>query len=823
MQQYWEVKEQHPDKLILFRMGDFFEMFHDDAVIAAPILNIALTQRNKKSNDETPMCGVPHHSIATPISKLLKAGHKVAICDQLEDPKQAKGLVKRGVTQVLTPGMVFDSETLNGESHNYITSFDNDTVAFAETSTGEVFYFNSDSVKTHVEYIRLIGPVEIVFGKKQKESFASLFSHCSAHASECNGISSSLPDRFQNSPESVQRLVTYIQTMQGDDILLGMRSPEKRGQERVLKLSERVVQHLELFENYRGSAEGTLFESIRRTKTSAGARLLKQWLKFPLVDSGKISLRWDRVEHWQRDIGALKSVRSLFSKMGDIERRLGKIAGRQGGPKDVVALADSLEQGLGLSNVNLCRSLSESDLSVAKSVLAKIRKTIEDEPPQQFKNGGVIRRGVHPQLDEYIDLSENSKQLLLEMEQKEREAHEIPSLKIKYNNVFGYFIEVTNTHKDKVPSHYKRKQTLTNAERYVTQELHELEGKILGALSKRVELENEIFSEVRQYIIKHHLDLLNVAQLWAEIDVLSSFAWVALEYNYCRPTLVDSGIDLVGSRHPVVEQSVKVPFVSNDISIKQGHCILLTGPNMAGKSTVMRQVALTVILAQIGSFVPASSAEVQLYHSIFTRVGASDFLSEGLSTFMVEMVEAADILQDSGSQSLVVMDEIGRGTSTYDGMSLAQSILEFLVEQKQSTVLFATHYHELTRMESRFQQIHNMHMSIKDKDGEVMFLHTLVDGAANRSYGIQVARLAGLPRSVTRRAQKLLEKMESFNAPSSQQMTLLEVEDVEPVIENESIPENLLNLIENIKNTSIQSMTPLEAINKIAEWQRDLS
>ncbi|MCB0390480.1 MAG: DNA mismatch repair protein MutS, partial [Bdellovibrionales bacterium] len=631
---------------------------------------------------------------------------------------------------------------------------------------------------------------------------------------------------WQNTELSQQKIMAYLKYMHNDSLLEIIDSFEERSLTKKMHLSPTVIRHLEIFKNYRGGQEGSLFYYLNRCKTSSGARLLKSWLQLPLADLKTIYKRQQQVTKWHNNSSDLKELRKILSGMGDVERRLGKLSNPNCNPLDLVSLADSLQTGLML--LPLCKDLNvkNSDVEVAQGVEVKIRQTIADEPPTNFKNGGVIRKGFSEALDELISYAENSQKLILNMEAREREQTGIPSLKIRYNNIFGYYIEVTKTHNDKVPDHYKRKQTLTNAERYLTQELQEVEEKVLSSRTKRLELEEKIFRALVQEIIQSLHPLMRLAKVWAELDVYSSLAWLALERNYVCPQLNEKNIlDLKSSRHPVVEQSVDRPFVSNDIYLGPEECLLLTGPNMAGKSTLMRQVALASIMAQIGGFVAASAANLPIYEHIFTRIGASDFLSEGLSTFMVEMQETSEMLRQASSCSLVILDEVGRGTSTYDGMSLAQAILEHLSADIKCHTFFATHYHELTHLSRKFPNIKNAHMSIKEESGEIHFLHTLVPGPANKSYGIQVARLAGLPTKVTKRAAKVLSQLELDPQLATQtQMSLLEnISQMDDVTEMDSgLSDDLKNLFEEIKSTSIQQMTPLEALNVIASWQSRL-
>lgn len=827
MQQYWEIKREHTDKILLFRMGDFYEMFHDDAKVAAPILNIALTSRNKKAEDETPMCGVPHHSIAGPIGKLLAAGHKVAICDQLEDPAEAKGIVKRGVTRVLSPGMVYEPESLAELKSNYVAAYDEVTVSFLEASTGECFFYRTRDQKEKNEVLSRMVPAEIILTRSQMAEFFGV--NFEAHVSEFDLVESSWPERFQNIPDSAKRLLTYATHMQGVKVLSILKEFEERNLSEHMILGANVIRHLEVFQSYRADDRGSLFHSINRTKTSAGARELKSWLQLPLIKKDKIEDRQNNVEEWTRKPLDLKLLRQTLGQMGDIERRLAKVAYANCHVRDLLALAQSLRVGLAVSP--FCANVQPADIQVAEELVQKIEATLVEDAPLNMKAGGFIRIGVSAELDELIELAENSQKRLLDLESREREATQISSLKVRYNNVFGYYIEVTNAHKDKVPDHYKRKQTLTNAERYVTQELNELESKILSGREKRVQLEDVIFQNLRDQVLKLGPRILLLAQKWSELDVVSSLAWLALEQKYVRPLFSqEAELYLEGSRHPVVEQEVKRTFVPNTIRLSFGECLLLTGPNMAGKSTLMRQVAVTSLLAQIGSFVPANAARLPIFEQIFTRIGASDSLSEGLSTFMVEMKETAEMLGGAGPKTLVVLDEVGRGTSTYDGMSLAQAILEYLVQEAKSMTLFATHYHEITRLADVHDSIHNAHMSVQERGHEIHFLYTLQLGPANKSYGIQVARLAGLPERVVTRANQLLSTHEEKTGemikadPSIGPDSLAEFNHS---VRNYSLDDRsydlAMALIEQIKTFSTLEASPLQALNQIAKWQQDLS
>ncbi|MGE3680781.1 MAG: DNA mismatch repair protein MutS [Bdellovibrionales bacterium] len=810
MQQYWEIKSQHPDKVVLFRMGDFFEMFHEDAETAAPILNIALTQRNKRAADSTKMCGVPHHSIAAPIAKLLQAGHKVAICDQIEDPAQAKGIVKRAVTRVLTPGMVYDPDTLDELNANYMAAYDKDRLAFADLTTGEAFYYEIGGEIEREELLALLCPVELILTRQQVQERSRRPFTFQAVVSE-----------FSDGTTGLERLIRYIESQQGPEVPKGLSPFEARRRQSHLRVSATTLRHLEVFENSRGGREGTLFAAINRARTSAGARLLKSWLTSPLLDGTEIQRRQDEIQMWRQSADVLKTFRQQLSALGDVERRLGKVHASTFNARELLSLAQSVQVGRALWELHPRRSGMSKSFETCVELARRIESTLCDEPPLGVREGGIIREGVVKELDELIRLTQNSQKLLLELESRERESTAIPSLKVRYNNVFGFYIEITKTHTHKAPSHYRRKQTLTNAERYTTDELDALEEKVLSARSKRDQLEYEIFCQLRQEVVALTPDLLRLAREWTRWDVLSALAWLSLERRYSCPQFSAEGrLHLELCRHPVVEQTLNSGFTPNTIDLKEGEGLLLTGPNMAGKSTLMRQVALIALMAQLGSFVPAENALLPLFEEIFTRIGASDALNEGLSTFMVEMSETSQILKRVNSRSLVIMDEIGRGTSTYDGLSLAQAILEYILSEKRPYLLFATHYHELTGLSRIFPQLHNAHMSVEEKGGQIQFLHTLRPGPANRSYGIHVARLAGLPSAVTSRANQILK---SFEGQTGMQLSFTDRLTAAPEAEESMELTPLPPWLEEVKHLNLSQMTPLEALNKLFEWQREVS
>lgn len=825
MKQFWDIKSLHQDKILLFRMGDFFEMFYDDAVKAAPILGITLTQRNKKSEDQTPMCGVPHHSIGGQINKLLSAGLKVAICDQIEDPKLAKGLVKRAVTRILTPGMVYDSDTLESTQSHYISGLDKQSVSFIDSTTGESFYFLVADLSQQLKLIQILPVAELVLDEATWTE------------AELELIKKALPlvtnfkvEQAKAEPVSADLLKQYVLSLADDKIQNVLQPFVQRETEHRLNLSTQTLRHLEIFSTYKGDEQGSLFQAINRTKTSSGARLLRQWILFPLRNKQSIEKRFDLIHFFREDMYLLKKLREILSGMGDIERRMSKIAQPQCNARDLTSLAASVSYALDALDKSQNILKAQINVETLNALVEEIKRTVLEDAPLTLKQGFIIQKGVSSELDELIELSTNAQSHIEKLEAKEKEATGINSLKIRYNNVFGFYIEITHLHKDKVPSHYQRKQTLANAERFCTDELIELEKKVLSAQTKRNDLEYAIFDALRNKVLTTASELLKLASYCAELDVLSGLSWLSLEESYCRPVFSNQGeLKITQSRHPVVEQFQRGKFIANNIHLDKNDCYLITGPNMAGKSTLMRQVALTALLAQMGSYVPATEATLPLYDSIFTRIGASDQLSEGLSTFMVEMIETATMLKQATPNSLLILDEVGRGTATFDGMCLAQSILEHILNDVKAQVFFATHYHELTSMDQVFSQVKNVHMKIHDNGGIIEFLHILNHGPAGQSYGVHVAELAGLPKAITERAKLLLHDLENKNhvkvvekviekpAPSAKATNQLSLFD-KPVIDPKAEA-----LMEELKRLSISNTSPLQALNQIAKWQEALN
>lgn len=814
MKQYWEIKSIHQDKIVFFRMGDFYELFYDDATTAAPLLGITLTQRNKKSEDQTPMCGMPHHSIANYINKLLALGHKVALCDQIEDPKLAKGLVKRAITRILTPGMVYDPETLDATQSNYMCSIDEESISFVDVSTGECFYYLSELWNEKIRLLKALPVVEVVVSSDLKNRFDDIQLLISEFAFELENKS--------ELPKSALRLLKYIESLSQSVVIQTLRPFVQRDLSHRMKLGQKTIRHLEIFENYQGQSTGSFFDVINKTKTSSGARLLRQNILFPLRSEKEILSRQSIVQKFKEHLFELKKTREHLASVGDLERRFSKLTLPQVNARDLFSLSESLKASMAALEVSQ-KLFTEIKFPQVIQLVEDIQKTLHPEAPLSVKQGHIINRGVSVRLDELIDLSTNSQKILQDLETRERELTGISSLKIRYNNVFGYYIEVTNTHKDKAPDRYQRKQTLATAERFTTDELTELEKKVITAQTQRNDLEFEIFEKLKNQILSLSSEVLQISKLTSELDFYTSLAWLSLEKSYSTPIFSKKReLQLIESRHPVVENFRAKDFVANTVQLSPSQTLMITGPNMAGKSTLMRQVSLIALLAQIGSDVPCQEALLPLYDSILTRIGASDQLSEGLSTFMVEMTETAELLAEATNNSLLIIDEIGRGTATFDGMCLAQSILEYLVQKVQSHTFFATHYHELTDLENKYPgQIKNAHLKIKDLKDKIEFLYVLTPGSAGKSYGIQVAELAGLPKEVTELAKKLLHKMEGdalvIEKSKSEPSVVSAQASFFDAINNQSHQK----FIQELEKFEVMKSSPLEALNQISKWKSE--
>ena len=747
MVQYKDIKDRYPDSILMFQMGDFYEMFYEDANVSSSVLGITLTTRDKSKKTKVPMCGVPLTSLGTSVKKLLDSNLKVAVCDQVETPQLAKGIVKREVTKLLTPGMVFDPETLDGTKQNYIAAFDDKTVSFIDPSTGDNFYYEVTGIAQVRSLFDTYKPVEFVASKDQKKfTFKNVF--VSNFDSEVPNLDRDKYTCDNEEVASTKRLLGYIWSMKHATSTL--KPLLKRGVT-YMGLQSNTRQHLEFFKTYNNDVRGSLFHTINKTKTPGGARKLREFLNFPLVQEDLIQRRHDKVEEYLNNKPSLGLLRKYLSGVGEIERKLIKICSGSYLPKDFISIASSLSKALEIFKIQNFKHRHEETL---QKIIDTIFQTIEIDFCGNMKDGGFIKPESSTKLSNLIDSDRGASNRIKMLEKREREILGISSLRVKYNSIFGYYIEVTNTHRNKIPDHYIRKQTLVNSERYTILELKKIEEMVLLAKSKRVELELKMLEDLRILLHDNARILMEVSDLISRVDVFSSLAWLALENNYVKPNLSNDKICVVNLRHPVVELFSEAPFVPNTIKMDRSGCMLITGPNMAGKSTVMRQFAICSILNQMGSFVPASSATLCVFDKLYTRIGASDSLSEGLSTFMVEMKETASMLDGATSRSLLVLDEIGRGTSTFDGMSLAQAILEHLVGKVRATTFFATHYHELT---SKVEGVINKHMGVEESGQNIRFLYTLLDGVCSKSYGIEVAKLAGVPAEVTSRANEILK------------------------------------------------------------------
>lgn len=859
MRQYLEIKSRHPESILFFRMGDFYEMFLDDALIAARILDIALTSRNKGSADEIPFCGVPFHSAQPYIARLIEAGHRVAICEQVEDPKQAKGIVKRDVVKVVTPALVTESESLTPDENSYLLAVcqlgERWGCAWLDLSTGEFKVAEEESITGAAALLAAITPRELLLADSMRKELPEELSllhgerprstvadwvldkdYCSGLVCTRFGIAS--PEAFGLDGLTPALLASgmvlhYLQENR-HAALPHLRDISVIRRNDFLALDPATRRNLELTTTMSdGKKAGSLLGCLDRTATAMGARTLKQWLSYPLVQVEPIRRRLSAVEELVEQGLLRDQLVGQLKGMHDLERLNGRISMAGAGGRDLRSLFDSLERIPGLKDAlteaqsRLMTSLRDQ-LDLLEDIRCLINQAIAPTPPFSLREGGIIADGYHAELDELRSISREGKGYIARLEAQERERTGISSLKIRYNKVFGYYIEVTKTHLANVPADYIRRQTVATGERYITEELKNYEEKVLGAEDRICELEYQLFQQVRETVAAAGARISRTAGAVASLDVLLSLASVAVERSYCKPTINDSDqLEIIEGRHPVVEaMSLNERFVPNDTRLdgEANQILMITGPNMAGKSTYMRQVALITLMAQAGSFVPASSAIIGIADRIFTRVGAGDNLAKGQSTFMVEMMETAHILRSASNRSLVVLDEIGRGTSTFDGLSIAWAVAEFLHDDQtcRPRTLFATHYHELADLAATRERITNLTVAVKEWNDQVIFLRTIIPGAASHSYGIQVARLAGMPREVIDRAKEVLKTLEEG-----------EFEQGAPRLSKSSIApppkeagqfalfeqqEDLLR--QRLKKLNINTMTPLEALNLLDELKR---
>jgi DNA mismatch repair protein MutS len=853
MKQYNEIKRKYPDACLLFRVGDFYETFGEDAVRASKILGIVLTKRGAGSETETALAGFPHHSLNTYLPKLVKAGLRVAICDQLEDPKMTKTIVKRGVTELVTPGVSMNDEVLQSKSNNFLASIyfgkKNIGVSFLDISTGEFL-----TAQGNDEYIDKLlqnfQPSEVLIPKENKSNFKETFGE--------DFHNFYLEDWVFKEDYAIETLTNHFQTnslkgfgiedlsegiIASGAILYYLSETQHNKRQHITAISRIAedayvwmdrftIRNLELYHSYNPNAV-TLLDVIDKTLSPMGSRLLKRWLALPLKDIHKIRNRHEVVTYLKENQAVLKSIQTQIKQISDLERLISKIATGKVSPREVVYLKESLDaiipiKTLALQSPQEAVKIIGDSLHSCDLLREKIKTTLNQDAPVAISKGNAIAKGINEELDDLRAISTSGKEFLEGIEKRESLATGISSLKISFNNVFGYYIEVRNLHKDKVPQEWIRKQTLVNAERYITEELKEYETKILGAEEKIQKIESDLFEQLVAWIATYIKPVQLNANLVAQLDCLTSFTQLAIENKYVCPDLDESHeLEIKNGRHPVIEKQlpVGVPYIANDVFLDREtqQLIMITGPNMSGKSAILRQTALIVLLAQMGSFVPADSLRMGIVDKIFTRVGASDNISMGESTFMVEMNETASILNNISNRSLVLLDEIGRGTSTYDGISIAWAIAEFLHEHpSKPKTLFATHYHELNEMSDLLPRIQNFNVSVKELKDTVLFIRKLVKGGSAHSFGIHVAKMAGMPQTVILKAQKLLKKLEKDH--SGDALTGIKQEKEEMQMSFFNLDDPLLEEIkEEILNLDINTLTPIEAMMKLNEIKRMLT
>lgn len=860
MKQYFKIKNEYPDEFLFFRLGDFYELFYEDAVEVAQLLEITLTSRNKNAEEPIPMAGVPHHSAQSYIDRLIELGHKVAICEQVEDPKETKGMVKREVVQVITPGTVMQGDVVNEKENNYLAAIleknADYALSYVDLTTGElkatklaskaeifseisalevkeVLFFEGESTKLRAELERHFGTVFSYLSKDDQSMDREMFEQ----------VTEQLEDELLL--EVLSLLLHYLAKTQMRS-LDHLQLAKSYDSNHYLRQTSEVRRNLELTTSLRDhTRKGTLLSVMDQTKTAMGGRLLKTWLDKPLVNQLAINKRQDLVENMLNHFFERTDLNEVLTKVYDLERLAGRIAYGSVNARDLIQLKQSLEQIpmlieiISLMNVDQSWDEILSNLDPVSEVTELIQQAIKEEPPLLISEGEIIKDSFNEDLDRYRDAMTNGKQWLAELEIKERKATGIGNLKIGFNKVFGYFIEITKGNLDKLEEgRYERKQTLTNSERFITPELKEMESTILEAEEKSQALEYELFIEVREEVKKEIKRIQKLAQLVAKIDVLQSFAQISEDNDYTRPSFHDDSrdVEIVEGRHPVVEDVMEEhEYVPNDVYLKDDVDILLiTGPNMSGKSTYMRQVALIIIMAQMGCFVPADKVSLPIFDQIFARIGAMDDLISGQSTFMVEMTETNQAIANATSNSLLLFDEIGRGTATYDGMALAEAVIEYVHDKVGAKTLFSTHYHELTALEDRLEGLLNVHVGAVQEDGNLVFLYKVSPGSADESYGIQVAKLAGLPKTLLKRASSILEKLEnknknldSLSEPNQMNEKVEELE--EEIAENDQL--TLFNnswtaeeaaVLKELKTVDLMNLTPLEAMELLNHLQNNI-
>lgn len=856
MKQYNEIKQQHPDAVLLFRVGDFYETFSDDAITASEILGITLTRRANGAAQFVELAGFPHHALDTYLPKLVRAGKRVAICDQLEDPKLTKTIVKRGITELVTPGVSINDNVLNHKENNFLAavySANGKTfgISFLDISTGEFLTTEGNKDETD-KLLSSFSPKEILIerGSKRKlgEYFGSdyfffelddwIFTDDAARERLLNHFNTKNLKGFgvQHLPLGIiasGAVLHYLDITQHTQIS-HITSLRQLDESRYVRLDKFTVRSLELISTINEGGK-SLLDILDKTISPMGSRMLRRWMVFPLKDIRPIEERLDVVENFFRETALKELLEEKLSLIGDLERIISKAAVGRISPREVVQLKVALTaiepvREAFLSSENAGLQEMGRKLDPCFVIRDRIEREIFPDPPALLNKGGVIKKGVNGQLDELREIAYSGKDYLLQLQQRKSTETGIPSLKIAFNNVFGYYIEVRNTHKDKVPETWIRKQTLVSAERYITEELKEYEEKILGAEEKIVSLETQLYNALVESLIEYIPTIQGNATVMARADCLLSFAKIARENKYIRPEINESdAIDIKSGRHPVIEKQLPhdEPYIANDVYLDRDsqQIIIITGPNMAGKSALLRQTALITIMAQIGSFVPAESAKIGLVDKIFTRVGASDNISLGESTFMVEMNEAANIINNISERSLVLFDELGRGTSTYDGISIAWSIVEYIHEhpRAKAKTLFATHYHELNEMEKSFKRIKNYNVAVKEIDNKVIFLRKLVPGESEHSFGIHVAKMAGMPQSITKRSEAILEQMETANRRQGIKKPIKDIVEKREGYQLSffQLDDPVLSQVrDEILNLDVNNLTPIEALNKLNEIKK---
>lgn len=865
MKQYNSFKVKYPDAILLFRVGDFYETFSTDAITASKVLGITLTSRNNGSSMQE-LAGFPHHALDTYLPKLVRAGYRVAVCDQLEDPKLAKGIVKRGITEIVTPGVAMNDNVLENRENNYLCAVHQISsaagVAFLDISTGE-FLLGEGPVEYVDRMLATFKPKEVLFEKGKRQMFVESYgTHWLTYPfDDWAFVTSSAQERltkhFQTQSlkgfgvqecelgtTAAGAIMHYLDLTQHDK-LSHINTISRIEGENYVWLDKFTIRNLELFPTSLDGAK-SLVDILDETLTPMGSRLLKRWVSLPLKDKASIERRHDIVEYLSSNCSFADVVETSLRSIGDLERLVGKIAGARITPREIIQLKRALEAVSPVKAscvTSACDPLNAMGVSLdaCLTTIKRIKQTIMPEPATNISKGGVIAKGVSAELDELRELSVSNKEYLANMQDRLSNETGITSLKVGFNNVFGYYIEVRNTHKDKVPTDWIRKQTLAQAERYITEELKEYETKILTAEERILAIEAELYNELQMFLISSLQPIKSNAAILSELDVLYSFCQVARTNNYCRPVINnDDVLTIRDGRHPVIEKLLPEgeSYIANDVCLDcdNNQIIIITGPNMAGKSALLRQTALIVLMGQIGSFVPAASAEIGIVDKIFTRVGASDNISQGESTFMVEMTESANILNNVTPKSLVLFDELGRGTSTYDGISLAWSIVEYLHEKPsvRAKTLFATHYHELNEMASVHSRVKNYNVSVKERDGRVIFMRKLVEGGSEHSFGIHVAKLAGMPKMVVERANEILRDLENAHRRGHIDLDA-PVEKLETKAKKSKQPSDgyqlslfqlddpILTMIrDEIVGCDINNLTPLEALNKLSEIKKML-